>query len=53
MISVKKTSFPRTGDGDILKISTDIQKFIIKTQDEITAKDKVINKYSNIINSTK
>ena len=50
---VKKTSFRKTGNDYVLKISTDIKNFIIKMQDEIQTKDKVINEYAKIINSTK
>ena len=50
---VKKTSFRKTGNDHVLKISTDIKNFIIKMQDEIQTKDKVINEYAKIINSTK
>lgn len=50
---VKKTSFRKTGNDYVLKISTDIKNFIIKMQDEIKTKDKVINEYAKIINSTK
>lgn len=53
MMPVNKTSFPKTGNDYILKISTDIKKFIIKMQDEIKNKDKVINEYAKTINSTK
>ena len=41
---VNKTSFPKTGNDYILKISTDIKKFIIKMQDEIKNKDKLIKR---------
>ena len=50
---VKKTSFRKTGNDYVLKISTDIKNFIIKMQDEIKTKDKVINENAKIINSTK
>ena len=50
---VKKTSFRKTGNDYVLKISTDIKNFIIKMQDEIKTKDKVINEKKKIINSTK
>ena len=50
---VKKTSFRKTGNDYVLKISTDIKNLIIKMQDEIKTKDKVINEYAKIINSTK
>ena len=50
---VKKTSFRKTGNDYVLKISTDIKNFIVKMQDEIKTKDKVINEYAKIINSTK
>ena len=50
---VKKILFLKTGNGDILKINTDIKNFIMKMQDKIKSKDKVINEYSKIINSTK
>ena len=50
---VKKTSFRKTGNDYVLKISTDIKNFIIKMHDEIQTKDKVINEYAKIINSTK
>lgn len=53
MMRVKKTSFRKTGNDYVLKISTDIKNFIIKMQDEIQTKDKVINEYAKIINSTK
>lgn len=53
MMRVKKTSFRKTGNDYVLKISTDIKNFIIKMQDEIKTKDKVINEYAKIINSTK
>ena len=50
---VKKILFLKTGNDDILKINTDIKNFIMKMQDKIKSKDKVINEYSKIINSTK
>ena len=50
---VKKTSFRKTGNDYVLKISTDFKNFIIKMQDEIKTKDKVINENAKIINSTK
>ena len=53
MMRVKKTSFRKTGNDYVLKISTDIKNFIIKMQDEIKTKDKVINENAKIINSTK
>ena len=53
MMRVKKTSFRKTGNDYVLKISTDIKNFIVKMQDEIKTKDKVINEYAKIINSTK
>ena len=31
---VKKTLFPKTGNDDILKISTNIKNFIVKMQDD-------------------
>ena len=47
MMPVKKPTFPRTGDDDILKISKVIKNCMMKMQDEIKdeirSKDKVIN----------
>lgn len=47
MMHVKKTTFPRTGDDDILKISKCIKNCMMKMQEEIKDKirseDKVIN----------
>ena len=53
MMRVKKTLFPKTGNDDILKISTNIKNFNVKIQDEIKNMDKVINDNVKIINSTK
>ena len=52
MIPVKKILFPKTDNGNSLKISTNINNVIIKMQGEIKNKYKVINKYVKIINST-
>ena len=47
MMHAKKTTFPRTGDDDILKISKCIKNCMMKMQDEIKdeirGEDKVIN----------
>lgn len=53
MMRVKKILFPKTDNGNSLKISTNIKNVIIKMQGEIKNKYKVINKYVKIINSTK
>ena len=47
MMPVKKPTFPRTGDDDILKISKVIKNCMMKMQDEIKdeirSEEKVIN----------
>ena len=47
MMHVKKPTFPRTGDDDILKISKCIKNCMMKMQDEIKdeirSEEKVIN----------
>ena len=47
MMLVKKPTFPRTGDDDILKISKCIKNCMMKMQDEIKdeirSEEKVIN----------
>lgn len=47
MMPVKKPTFPRTGDDDILKISKCIKNCMMKMQDEIKdeirSEEKVIN----------
>ena len=50
---VKKILFPKTDNGNSLKISTNIEKVIIKMQGEIKNKCKLINTHVKIINSTK
>lgn len=54
---VKKSYFPKSNNGDVLKLSTDIKKTIdkinrtdTKLTDEIKNKDK-INEYAKIIHS--
>ena len=50
-MQVKKASFLKTVNEDILKISTNIKNFIIKMQDEINK--QIINEFAKTINDTK
>ena len=50
---VKRTQYPKTNDDNVSKLSTDIKNFVIKTQEEIKSRDKIINEYAKIINETK
>ena len=53
MMRVKRTQYPQTTDDDISKLSTDFKNFVIKIQEEIKSRDKIINEYARIINGTK
>ena len=50
---VKRTQYPKTNDDNVSKLSTDIKNFVLKTQEEIKSRDKIINEYAKIINETK
>ena len=50
-MQVKKASFLKTVNEDILKISTNIKNFIIKMQGEINK--RIINEFAKTINDTK
>ena len=49
----KKTYYPKITDDGVSKISTDTKNLAIKVQNEIKEKEKIINKYAEIINGTK
>ena len=42
---LKETSFPKTGNDDVLKISTDIKSFIMRMQNEMKNKDNYNKRY--------
>ena len=50
---VKKTQYQKITDDDVSKLSTDIKNFVIKMQNKIKERDKIINEYAKIINGTK
>ena len=50
---VRRTQYPKTTDDDVSKLSSDIKNFVIKMQEEIKSRDKIINEYARIINGTK
>ena len=53
MIRVKKTQYQKITDDDVSKLSTDIKNFVIKMQNEIKERDKIINECAKIINGIK
>ena len=53
MMRVKKTQYQKITDDDVSKLSTDIKNFVIKMQNKIKERDKIINEYAKIINGTK
>ena len=50
---VKRTQYPKTTDDNISKLSTDFKNFVIKIQEELKSRNKIINEYAKMINGTK